>query len=95
MFIAKESLGEIRVARADIGEPIHGASAAEQLCLKPLAPRSMVQKSVHEKLHQMNHILFRILTRWPRLFIRALARQQKMVHAANRQIWVAHASRHA
>ena len=42
--MAQETLCEGRIARANIGEAIHGARAAEQLCLKPVAPRALPQQ---------------------------------------------------
>jgi hypothetical protein len=52
-FMPQKALREGSVPCANIGEAFHGPGAAKQFCLKPLTPRSLAQKTVHQKLHQV------------------------------------------
>ena len=91
-FMPQKPFGEGRVPPANICETFHGPRASKQFCLKPFAPRPLAQETVYQKLHQMDPIPFRV-PRYSILLVCFLARKQKVVHPADREVAVAQARR--
>ncbi len=82
-LMPQKPLGEGRVPSPNISEAFHGSGASEQFCLKPLAPRPLAQKTVDQKLHQMDSIPFRV-PRQSILLVCFLAWKEKVVHPTDR-----------
>src|SRR5690606_5955023 len=90
-LVGEEAFGKFSVLATDVGQPVDQASPSEKLRFQPLAPRAALQQRIDEQLHRVNAMTLR----FPVGALRASARQQEMVHAADPCNSVTHAGGNA
>jgi hypothetical protein len=90
MFPVQEIPCKPCIRRSDLTKPAYGICPTEELCLEILPAGPKFQQSVHQKLHEVDAIAFRLMDRPP-----ADHRQKKTIWRRHAHHWVImHAATH-